>query len=563
MQFSALRPTRRALMVAFAAASCGIGSLGVAAWAGEVRDEPETVAPVEFGAATPVKPLDSLAVVAPGSLATVVPNSSKVVSPNSLTFVAPAKSELVGVVGFNLNNVARDVALEQIKADTLTPEAAWQSGALTFDNLADLLEHPADPWIINERRTDGGLHHRLIALLLQHEGARLEDLPKVPQRLRLWLADYYQWQRNEKVIEVAESILTEAKTSPTVDNVKFQAIERMAWYYGKEKRFKETAQQWARVPEFISAKGWERADASWLEAESWLLGGEREKADQAFARVMENKDPFFSGASLLTRALVAYRDGDDAQATVLSQSALEQLESSQHSVTAGFRSQTQQLIDTLERWKKEPLISNVRQLRFDFANVPDEQKVLTQKIKIRSARNVPLIVRSGALQVSADVLEQAQSSSADENLQVRLFEEQEIAVTVPRPDKLTNSTTEIKVSSSAFPSFALQIPVEVIYSPFKLSSASLFFGFVDAGKSSKQLLTLNATAPFRVVEVKSDSPAITASFSPSPATQQTVAVIIQGGPQSQILQGKIRIKTDLPAQEVIELPYYAYIHIPS
>ncbi len=257
MLHSVLRPSRRHFVVAFAILACGLGRFGGAAWAGEVKDEPETVAPVEFGAAKPVKPLDSLAVAAPGSLAVVVPNSSKVVSPNSLTFVAPSKSELVGAVGFNLSNVARDVALEQIKAGTLTPEAAWQSGALTFDNIADLLEHPADPWIINERRTDNGLHHQLIALLLQHGGTRLEDLPKVPQRTRLWLADYYQSHDDERCLLYAQSIIDERKEPiPKGDPILIQAIERIAYFYEQHGQHQKAAEVWLLVGKYLEHTDW-------------------------------------------------------------------------------------------------------------------------------------------------------------------------------------------------------------------------------------------------------------------------------------------------------------------
>ncbi len=318
-----LRPSRRHFVMAFAILACGLGRFGGAAWAGEVRDEPETVAPVEFGAAKPVKPLDSLAVVAPGSLATVVPNSSKVVSPNSLTFVAPAKSELVGAVGFNLNNVARDVALEQIKADTLTPEAAWQSGALTFDNLADLLEHPADPWIINERRTDGGLHHRLIALLLQHEGARLEDLPKVPQRLRLWLADYYQFNSDPKCLKVAQSILDQ-KISPLPDTndassdmqIVYQAIERMAWFYRDQDQGEKGAQMWLSMLQWLKQPGWWQTFPQVEAARYYRGAGQIEKAKELYEHLTispsENVGLFVRERGLFLMGLGQYQEAQKA-----------------------------------------------------------------------------------------------------------------------------------------------------------------------------------------------------------------------------------------------------------
>ena len=565
MSFPALRPACRTLNVAFAIATTGIVACTVAARGADANpDEPEVVAPVTFGAASskvaPVpsgKTSESVAEIGlPGRVGSVGIVGS--LPQIGLPAQVGSSAQETAPIGFNLSQTARDVALLQITAGTLTPEAAWQSGALTYDNIADLLEHPSDPWIINVRQSDGGLHHQLIALLLRHESAKLEHLLQVPVRLRLWLADYYEAQQNEKVVEVAESILTGAKPSPATDDVNFQALERMAWYYGKEKQFEQAAQQWARVPELMSAPGWERADAAWLEAELWMVAGDKAKADQAFARVAVNKDPFFSGASALTLASFAYQNGDEAQATKLAQSAVESLATSQHSATSGFKGQAQNLLDALEQWKKAPLISNVQQLRFDFSQVPLEQDVLTQKIKVRSHQLVELKAQSDTNLISAQVSDQAPQSLQDENSLMALFKEQELAVTVKRPTKAVASTENVKVTSATFPGFVLQIPVEVVYSPFKLSAPSLFFGFVEAGKESKQQLTLTAATPFRVIEAKSDLPALKTSFSSSPATQQTVTVTIQGS-QSQILQGQIRIQTDLPAQEVIELPYYAYI----
>ncbi len=317
MQFSALRLARRSIVVAFAA-SCGLGSLGVAVWAGEVRDEPETVAPVEFGAAKPVKPLDSLAVVAPGSLATVVPNSSKVVSPNSLTFVAPSKSELVGAVGFNLNNVARDVALEQIKAGTLTPEAAWQSGALTFDNIADLLEKESDIYLINYREGSDGLHHRLLGVLLQHESARLQSLDKVSPRLRLWLANYYWLQGDARTIEVAQSLLDEFPP-PAVgpQMIAYQALERIAWFQRGQGQHQKSAETWLQWKAYQGGPSWALINAKLEAARAYANASDEEKSKALYAEIAQGSEGWDLGLVRYDQAQALIKSGNDQEARLL------------------------------------------------------------------------------------------------------------------------------------------------------------------------------------------------------------------------------------------------------
>ncbi len=292
MQFSVLRLARRSFVVTLATASCGIGSLGVAAWAGEVsQNDPATVAPVEFGSAK---------------------------TQGASTSVVTVDPELVAPVGFNLSNTARDVALEQIKAGTLTPEAAWQSGALTFDNIADLLENEADVYVIHFQGADRRFHHQLVELLLQHESARFDSLEKVPQRVRLWLADYYQSQGNEKAITVAESIVAEHQ-QPTKGSqaIVFQALERQAWFYQDQRKYELAAQAWKRVPSYVTNTEWMIPDAVWLTGRMYMRAGKPDVAEPYFAQVSASKNTFIQGMVLYDKATFLLEDGKAEEAEKL------------------------------------------------------------------------------------------------------------------------------------------------------------------------------------------------------------------------------------------------------
>lgn len=146
MRLPALRLTRQSLLATFLVAACGVSSHGGAAWAVEkTSDEPETVAPVTFGTAIMPAKASGVAVGEAKALAPIgfgAASAKTQVAPLNLNAANPATA---APVGFDLSNTARDVALAQVKAGTLTLEQAWQSGALTYDNIADLFDHPDDP----------------------------------------------------------------------------------------------------------------------------------------------------------------------------------------------------------------------------------------------------------------------------------------------------------------------------------------------------------------------------------------------------------------------------------
>ncbi len=489
MLYPVLRPTGRHLVVAFAIFACGLGRFGGAAWAGEVRDEPETVAPVQFGAVTPVKPLDSLAVVAPGSLAVVVPNSPKGVSPNSLRFVAPAKSKSTGAVGFNLSNVARDVALNQIKAGTLTLEAAWQSGALTFDNIADLLEHPADPWIINMRRVDSGLHHQLIALLLEHESARLKKLSEVPQYVRLWLADYYEERHNPKCVEVAQSVLREYTVPLLGENpIVFQAAERLAWFYRDNGEYQLGGQVWLKFLNTTKPVDWEIIHAAWdfrsmgLESEEgkfWgILAQSDNRSNREVGSVGQIKILLRQGKAQEARAQIQSLDfGDSPEQSRIKQWSLLALSyysegefdvasSWAHKALDAYRSlktgwtnsgmgydftADENLLGYIEKWKKSPIYCEPSQIDLELTS-EYEGDMISQIIEVKTFKKQQLSIFVDNPNVRANLT----------NLLTRDLEVvQEVKIEVPTKLLTQDLSATLTLTSKEHPDFKFQIPITI------------------------------------------------------------------------------------------------------
>jgi tetratricopeptide (TPR) repeat protein len=225
----------------------------------------------------------------------------------------------VASVTFNGGHARRDGALVRIKAGKQTAQQAWTSGALNYDNLADFFQNGTGDWVITDRKTDNGMHHALIALLLTQEKTRMETL-KVPPKLRLWLADYYWTQRDARSVAVAESILSEVKEPVKGENpLVFQAVERQAWFYSDTNQYEKGAQYWLRMEKFHAESGWWVPDALIQAARLYQTLGQEQKAKELRDRVLKSSDPMFTGLVVYDQADTLINQGKHTQARALLQ----------------------------------------------------------------------------------------------------------------------------------------------------------------------------------------------------------------------------------------------------
>lgn len=244
------------------------------------------------GVTVPASSITTQKVTLPTSSVT----ASSVAAPGALRLPQGAKSTGGVDEAHKAGNARLTAALLQIQAGTLSPDDAWQKGDLTYASICDFFEHSTGAWIVGERAKDGGLHHALIALLIAHEGEKLKALPQVPLAVRVWLADYYQSSGDGKCTEVAESILAQIpRPLNTTDDtsgmlpIAFQAIERMGWFYGQQKRFYEGAQAWEKLSQWIPIAGWWEYDAHVQAASMYVRSGHEDKASLIYDSLL--KDP--------------------------------------------------------------------------------------------------------------------------------------------------------------------------------------------------------------------------------------------------------------------------------
>ncbi len=455
-------------------------------------------------------------------------------------------------------------ALIELLAAGQSAEQVWAGGDWKIADVVWALENVItnDGILRGRPRAGEKVREGLAELLAKHGGELVsgENWRELPLKSRLWLGDYYDRTDDERAFATLQSVLDDGKGDAEKGAVVFRATELLARRYSRKNKSKEAAQAWLEGADALPDQTWWQADALWLGGETWLVAGEQQKADEIFGQLKAGEQPFFYGASLLTRALYSYGKGDNEQTLRFAKAAVTQLENSPYPLQPAFYAQSQNMVATLEGWQREPFYSNARQLRFEFGKHTQEaEDLLTQTITIRSQRSIPLSFNSESPEVSVEVDASHAPNFGGKPVDLALFTEQKIVVTVRRPEK-SKLQTKVKIASPSFPDFQLKIPIEIIYHPVKFSASALFFGFVKGEDQAQRQLTLTSPMPFRITEVTTDSPLlVTAVDSPSPATLHSVTVTIQNGTAGQVLEGKIRLKTDLPIQEVIEVPYYAHI----
>ena len=339
----------------------------------------------------------------------------------------PSRSVMHGDKAQNIASNAQglrfEAALEAIQADKQTPQTTWQSGALSFESVVAFIES-SNEWIVGAEKERPGLHEKLIALLLEKAPEKIANWKSLSPQMRLWLADFFQNRRDERAVEVAESILAEFKTPVKGENpLLFQAIERIGWFYRDTHQWEKSAQAWLKMQDLHADTGWWTGDSFLIAARAYDQLGQRDKANQlrekipalghgflnALTRYDEVAPLIQAGQLAQASALLSQPlhitdgrlDGVIAQNAWLAQLALEQgdageaLRYASLALEAGAKIPPQELpvknLHDLARevylqsggWKTQPLQADVQQLSF-LVNASQPTKPQIQRFRLRT-----------------------------------------------------------------------------------------------------------------------------------------------------------------------------------
>ena len=490
-----------------------------------------------------------------------------------------ASAALCGVAGAQTAPVARiaplsvevdgsailaSVLVERISRGDTTAEAAWQSGELNETMLLFLLDQASGDRTGESLLDRAELNTAFVEILIQHlpEKVAAENVAKLGDGTRYRLADYWFKRGDARAEPLLKELAAEGEAQ-------FTAQQSLPWFYElsatrmgesyeSKKQLQQAMQVFSRIFE-ISKHPFFASNAQVHAAGLYLYLGDETKAHALYAKAIKASNPFSSGRALLEEAMFSYQNGDLDTAGTYSGRAAEQFHLASPLNPSGFEQQARQMLAYTAQWPQTPLTLLPQKLQFDLGAPQNSDAKVSQVIKVRTRVKVPLAVSCDAPQITARL--ETDGWITPQPNSFPLFAEQRIVIEVDAAKVTRSLDAHVTVVSPTLKEARVVVPVRINYRPIRANLSTVFFGFVGANEQREILLQFASTVPFQIESLETDAPdSLTVSgIKNSSALQQTVTVKLKNTKPEQILQGKIRVKTDLPAQEVIELPYYAYI----
>ena len=475
--------------------------------------------------------------------------------------------------------------LEQPDADA---EVLWQTSGLASAELPGLLVSLGAPNKSNARQ-HALLRGRLAALLARHGGALLQEPEALPLVARVALADHYARQKDARAVAFYESALAERLAGgKSVRPV--SELWGLAHFYRDTGEMEQAVASYLRAGDYSTSRhmidemrieaarllmargqseragvlyqqvqsegaGWMKGLALYDQANGLMAQGQHESARQLLKTPVAGKNAEQIKVALLSLLGYSYyKTGELETARQYAQQSLKQAASVKLIANEGLEAQldiAETVLRWSEQWPKTPIVVEPQEMGVTLFTNELQSKTVAHRVLARTFRDVPLEVQIDNPQIKGHVM--------PEKRETAYFVQKEVMLEVV-PGALTqNVDATLTMSSPQFPAYQARIPIHIeVPKPIQLSSSTLFFGQVEARATVTKTLTLSASMPFRVLDVKSDSPFLEAKIQGEEATkEQQVELKFTAPLAQQFYSGTIRIKTDVATQPLIEILYSA------
>lgn len=495
---------------------------------------------------------------------------------------------------------ARAAALVELLAAGGEAESVWASQQWKSADVVWALAHVInDDGLLRGRPEQSVIAREALASLLAHHGGEVvneENWRALPVKARLWLGDHYRRQNDGIALAVLQSVVDELEALDSRSNgdksLLFAGVERLAQTYDAREQWEIAAQTWLRLPALLEKSDWRLPDALLGAARAYISAGDKEKSKALYAQVSQYGHAWFTGLAIHDQASALVSQGNHQEARQLLSRAIEEVGADQVKIALlslealsfyktgdlnvasriaqqasaqakavklasgkgleGTLNVAEAIQTWSDQWSKAPILMSSENLRLVLAPQESDEKMVTRRLFVRTLRDVPLT-----------------ATVDDERIQVRVttnkqendyFVQTELALEVPQSLSQSAEAT-LTVSSPKFPNFQAKIPIDVeVPRPIQLSSSSVFFGEVKADEPTTRKLTLSAAVPFRVVDVKTDTPKLEVQSPATQAAKEHILIFSFTSPQvGRFESGTIRIQTDMPNGEVMEMPYIARV----
>jgi hypothetical protein len=120
-----------------------------------------------------------------------------------------------------------------------------------------------------------------------------------------------------------------------------------------------------------------------------------------------------------------------------------------------------------------------------------------------------------------------------------------------------DTTVTVKISSPESNQFVSNVLLQIEVQPaIRLFPDMIFFGEVSASNIAETTLELESLIPFNLIAVETGNSALQAEYNSSQfICQHTVRLTFTPSKNEQFYGGTVRLKTNVPEQEVITVPY--------
>ena len=213
---------------------------------------------------------------------------------------------------------------------------------------------------------------------------------------------------------------------------------------------------------------------------------------------------------------------------------------------------SERYVKQADEWEKRPIqcTPDTLRKRTDWRAGP-----LACAVTVKTHHRVPIAITTSDARVQERVTEKTPEREYE-----RDFPGYEVTLAVPAEALLKDLEAVVTVTSKDLPNAQAQVKVHVtVRDPLVVTPRALLFGVSKADRGLTREVRLSAPVPFRVTQVDAGSNLLRVTVdTPDAAHEHLLTAALEPAGEGEFTQGKIRITTDFPGHEAVEVEYVLY-----
>jgi len=512
-----------------------------------------------------------------------LPSSSTSVGPVHVSLPSLSLVEIPGIGGEgDLAPVAQRAAvnLARLRAGERSTEVLDWLNQLPKQELLRLIEGTP------QGRDQQAVNDLLASALLKHPDVSLDNLDGLSGRCVRAIAGCLGRRGDKRCVNLYEALLGKRKSKA---NSPAPELDGLAEYYRKVGDHAKAAETYLRAGDYSIHKPF-LANCAVEAARDYLRSGDEKKANELYDQVAQHGYGWATGLAVVERAMrlvsqkkfaeadtvlesslsglyadqvkvavlyakghSAYKQGNLQEALRWHEAALKHFDSLTDPLTGegleGVRNSARRELHEVKAWLEKPIRVSTDSIR--LVKRPLDRSV-SLDLAVFTHRDIPLEYQVG---VSLIRIEERPKESAQG------FIAHPITLSLAPDASPGKCKTALQVTSTAHPSYRVEVPVEVeVSGSLDWTPKTLFLGVCKPGQRFERTVTLSSLKPFRTVKVDTGAAWIEAvcivSSKKDNASENRCEIRLHGKAPSQgVSRGDLTIQTDLQGEEVVRIPW--------